>query len=141
MNSNKSINKAGTFLKGILSKKRTGKMEMMNKASENSFNKFTLITKFIFLVSYQIESLSILYVLIICQKKIRKYKIHLIKYQYFLFIKEHSNVENTLCCWVNILSGIFIVWCININRSKWSNLSLKEKGLLQHDKLSFFRRS
>lgn len=93
MNSNKSINKAGTFLKGILSKKRTGKMAMMNKASENSFNKFPLITKFIFLVSYQIESLSILYVLIIFQKKkIRKYKIHLIKYQYFLFIKEHSNV-------------------------------------------------
>ena len=75
MNNSKSINRAGTFWKGILSKKRIGKMEMMNKASENSFNKFPSITKFIFLVSYQIKSLSILDLLIICQKKYKNIKV------------------------------------------------------------------
>lgn len=55
MNSNKSINKADTFLRGILSKKKTGKMEKMIKANENSFINSPLITKFIFLVSYQIK--------------------------------------------------------------------------------------
>lgn len=36
MNSNKSLSRADTFCKGTLLRKRTGKMEMMLRVTENS---------------------------------------------------------------------------------------------------------